>query len=483
MTERAPKPMSSLWKEIGPRWLPFADAASADLPLGRLLRLALFQVSVGLAMVLLTGTLNRVMIVELDVPAWLVAVMVALPLLFAPARALIGHRSDQHRSFLGWRRVPYILFGTGMQWGGFAIMPFALLVLSENSGPDWVGEAAAALAFLMVGLGIHTTQTAGLALANDLAPAEKRPRVVALLYVMLLLGMGAAALAFGLLLDDFTPLRLIQVVQGAAVVSLVLNVIAIWKQEPRRPHLTRHDRPRIPFRESWAALMDGTRAGRLLVATGLGTAGFAMQDVLLEPYGAEVLGLTVAETTRLTALLAAGSLAGFMLAARALQRGTDPHKIAALGALAGAVAFSAVVFAEPVGSALLFRTGTSLIGFGAGLFLVGTLTAAMDLAAEGAETPGVAARTGLAIGAWGAVQATATGLATATGGAVRDGVSALAAAGQFGPAVIDRPLGYSAVYHIEIALLFAAMIAIGPLVRHARRAPSTAKVGLADMPS
>ena len=120
-----------------PRFLPFADAATAELPLGRLLRLSLFQVSVGMAMVLLIGTLNRVMIVELGVPAWLVALMVSLPLVFAPFRALIGFRSDTHRSVLGWRRVPYIWMGTLLQFGGLAIMPFALLVLSGDT--QWPG--------------------------------------------------------------------------------------------------------------------------------------------------------------------------------------------------------------------------------------------------------------------------------------------------------------------------------------------------------
>ena len=93
---------------IGPEYLPFADVATEAVPLSRLLRLALFQVTVGAALVLLVGTLNRVMIVELAVPATLVAGMLALPLLFAPFRTLIGHRSDQHKSALGWRRVPYI---------------------------------------------------------------------------------------------------------------------------------------------------------------------------------------------------------------------------------------------------------------------------------------------------------------------------------------------------------------------------------------
>jgi BCD family chlorophyll transporter-like MFS transporter len=118
------------WVQFGPRFLPFADVATDDLPLSRLLRLSLFQVSVGIMLVLLVGTLNRVMIVELKVPASLVAIMISLPLLFAPFRALIGYRSDTHRSHLGWRRVPYMWMGTMLQFGGLSMMPFALLVLS-----------------------------------------------------------------------------------------------------------------------------------------------------------------------------------------------------------------------------------------------------------------------------------------------------------------------------------------------------------------
>ena len=181
------------WLQISLKFLPFADAATAELPLGRLLRLSLFQISVGMALAMLIGTLNRVMIVELNVPAALVATMVALPLLFAPFRALIGFRSDHHRSALGWRRVPYIWMGTLLQFGGFAVMPFALLVLGRlgqsANAPDWVGHLGAGVAFLLVGAGMHTTQTAGLALATDLSPPESRPKVVGLMYFMLLVGM------------------------------------------------------------------------------------------------------------------------------------------------------------------------------------------------------------------------------------------------------------------------------------------------------
>jgi len=461
-----------------PRFLPFADAASDDLPLARLLRLSLFQVSVGIALALLNGTLNRVMIVELGVPAWLVATMIALPLLFAPMRAFMGYHSDQHRSVLGWRRVPYIWFGTLLQYGGLAIMPFALLVLSgEGRGPAEVGQIGAAIAFLLVGAGLHSTQTAGLALATDLAPDHTRPRVVALMYVMLLLGMVGSSLVFGWLLSgEFSPLRLIQTIQGAAVVTLLLNVIALWKQEPRNLERLQEPKSETRFAIAWRDFTAPTHTRRLLATVGFGTAAFSMQDVLLEPYGGQILSMEVGATSQLTALSAGGALVAFGLAARALKRGADPLRVAAIGALMGILAFAAVVFAEPLSSAMLFRVGALLIGFGGGLFSVGTLLAAMALRKSD---------NGLALGAWGAVQATAAGVSIALGGAACNLIGELAVRGEMGPALASPATGYMFVYHFEIALLFAALIAVGPLTRRqASRgtADRDGRLGLAELP-
>ena len=212
--------------------------------------------------------------------------MVSLPLVFAPFRALIGFRSDKHRSVLGWRRVPYIWMGTLLQFGGFAIMPFALLVLSgDRRRPAVYGQFGAALAFLLVGAGLHTTQTAGLALATDLAPPESRPRVVALLYVMLLVGMVGSALIFGALLaqlqrDPADPGR-----PGRRLSHAAQHRRAV-EAGGARPVADRRRRARgrasaSPGRSS------ANRGGsiRVLVAVALGTAAFSMQDILLEPYG------------------------------------------------------------------------------------------------------------------------------------------------------------------------------------------------------
>ena len=471
----------AFWNRLGARFLPFADAATKELPLGRLLRLSLFQVSVGMAAVLLTGTLNRVMIVELGMSASVVAAMVSLPLLFAPLRALIGFRSDTHQSLLGWKRVPYMWFGTLMQFGGLALLPFALLVMTGGgNGPAIVGQLGAGLAFLLVGAGMHTTQTAGLALATDLASEESRPRVVALLYVMLLLGTLVSAIVIGRLLADFTPTKLVQIVQGAAALTMLLNVIALWKQEARKRTPTAQRVARPPFREIWAAFIARPRTMRLLVAVGLGAAAFSMQDVLLEPYGGQILGLTVGATTSLTALWATGMLAGFAYAARRLGQGADPHRLAGFGGVAGMAAFLFVIFAGPLGSPLLLAIGAVFIGCGAGLFSVGTLTAAMAI--TDAEPDGT--RTGLALGAWGAVQATSGGLAIALGAFARDAISAAAVANDLGPTLAGPATGYVFVYGFEILLLLGTLVALGPLVgRSDMSTRSPAPFGLCEFPT
>lgn len=472
-------------KHLTLRFLPFADAASDGLPMGQLLRLSLFQVSVGMATVMLLGTLNRVMIVELSVPATIVAAMIALPVLIAPFRALLGFRSDNHRSAIGWKRIPYLWFGSLWQMGGLAVMPFALLVLSgeQTVGPPWAGEVLAALAFLMTGLGLHMTQTAGLALATDRADEATRPRVVALLYVMFLLGMGLSAVVIGWLLRDFSSLTLVRVVQGAAVVGIVLNLVALWKQEKVRP-MSREERaaPRPSFRDAWADLMRGGEAGRLLAVVFIGTMALNMQDVLLEPYGGEILGLSVSATTLLTAFWATGALAGFALAGRMLSRGSAHYRIAALGLVVGVCAFSAVIFAAPMDSAGIFFAGAVLIGLGGGLFAVSTLIAAMSM------TPGGLAGHGLALGAWGAAQATAAGLAIAIGGGLRDWTDTLARSGAWGEALNSPATGYSIVYHVEIGLLFLTLAFLGPLVglnRHSLKSQSqeSDRIGLADFPT
>jgi BCD family chlorophyll transporter-like MFS transporter len=278
---------------------------------------------------------------------------------------------------------------------------------------------------------------------------------------MLLVGVLISALLFGVLLSHFTVQKLIQVIQGAALMTMILNGAALWKQEPRRA-LMGVVETAGSFRSSMAELMAEPQARRRLVAVALGTIAFSLQDVLLEPYGGQVLGLPVAATTALTALLAVGGLCGFVLGGWLLSRKVDQHRVAAIGTLVGLFAFSCVIFSAPMRAPALFAVGTTLIGGGAALFLVGTLSSAVDASGK--------IRVGLKLGSWGAVQAFAAGTAIAAGGLLHDAVAHLALKGAFGTSVVGTATGYEAVYALEMVLLFATLIVLGPLVRFSRTA-------------
>jgi len=471
--------VARLVTRFGARVLPFADVATTELPLPRLLRLGLLQFTVALATTLLAGTLNRVMIVEMKMPALLVGVMLAIPLLTAPLRAFIGYKSDTHVSVLGWRRVPYIWFGTMLQFGGLAIMPVALHIMSgDTQGSPNVGVFFSFFAFLCTGLGSHMVQTAGLALATDITPVRDQPRVVALLYVMLLIGMVVASVGYGAMLRHYNKVILIQVIQGAAELTLLLNIFAVWQQEARGSAPTKA--PAVaapPFLVAWRQFAgEAPQLVRLLVAVGLGSFAFTLQDVLLEPYGGQVLHLGVAATTLLTAIMACGAIASFAIASRRAQAGADPIRLCGVGAVIGMFGFALIILSAPIEAPALLMAGALLIGFGNGLFSIGTLLRVMALPHRGEH--------GLALGAWGAVQATAAGLAMLVAGGIRDGFAAVTAQG--GPSAAASALpgaGYLAVYFVALAGLLVLLVVLGPLAARSRAEVRPVPFGIAEFPA
>ena len=469
--------------KISKNILPFSDAGSSNFSLLQLMRLSLFQISVGMATVMLAGTLNRVMIVELLVPATLVAVMIAIPVLIAPLRTFYGYKSDTYKSFIGWKRIPYMWFGSLFQFGGLAIMPFAIIILSgdQTVGPSWAGEVLVAIAFLFTGIGIHITQTVGLALAADRATKENRPRVVAFLYFMFLFGMGISAIIIGTLLADFSKLRLIQVVQGSAVVTLVLNLVAVWRQE-RIINDSRKCEPGVDkFFLSWKKFISDRKTNSLIWVVFWGTLAFSMQDVLLEPYGGQILGLSVSETTNLTGIWALGALLGLALAANNSKKTVSSVSNAMMALLIGIVGFSAIIFSSPMQFPFLYYLGTLFIGFGTGLFSVSLLIIAMALSSK------INLGSGFILGSWGAAQALGAGLGIAIGGILRDVVNKIAVSGYFGSTFQNDSIGYIFVYHLEILFIFITLIALGMLSQelNKRKIKDTDQksFGLSEIPS
>ena len=444
--------------KISKNILPFSDAGSVNFSLFQLLRLSLFQISVGMATVMLAGTLNRVMIVELLVPASLVAIMIAIPVLIAPLRTFYGHKSDTYKSFIGWKRIPYMWFGSLFQFGGLAIMPFAIIILSgdQTVGPSWAGEVLVAIAFLFTGIGMHITQTVGLALAADKATKENRPRVVALLYFMFLFGMGISAVVIGILLADFSKLRLIQVVQGSAVLTLILNLVAVWRQEQIIINQQKNDKSE-KFFLSWKKFISDRKTNSLIWVVFWGTLAFSMQDVLLEPYGGQILGLSVSETTNLTGVWALGALLGLALAANNSKKTVSSVSNAMTALLIGIVGFSAIIFSSPMQFPFLYFLGTLFIGFGTGLFSVSLLIIAMALSSK------TNLGSGFILGSWGAAQAIGAGLGIAVGGILRDVVNKIALSGYLGSTFENNSIGYIFVYHLEILFIFITLIVLGML--------------------
>jgi BCD family chlorophyll transporter-like MFS transporter len=224
---------------------------------------------------------------------------------------------------------------------------------------------------------------------------------------------------------------------------------------------------------------------RFLWTLALGTMAFNMQDIVLEPYAAEILKPDVGMTSALTALSSGGALLAFLLSARWLSGGLHACRLASLGVLLGLPAFAMVIFSGPLEAAWLFRCGVGLVGFSGGLFSVGMLVNAMGM---GQDRDQGTSHAGLVMGTWGAVQATSAGAAMAMGGAVRDGVSALAMSGAMGEALVTPITAYSFVYHLEIYLLFVVLVALGPMLRASGRktaadnTTSPTPFGLAQLP-
>ena len=468
--------------KISKNILPFSDAGSTNFSLFQLLRLSLFQISVGMATVMLAGTLNRVMIVELLVPASLVAIMIAIPVLIAPLRTFYGHKSDTYKSFIGWKRIPYMWFGSLFQFGGLAIMPFAIIILSgdQTVGPSWAGEVLVAIAFLFTGIGMHITQTVGLALAADRATKENRPRVVALLYFMFLFGMGISAVVIGILLADFSKLRLIQVVQGSAVLTLILNLVAVWRQEQIIINQQKNDKSE-KFFLSWKKFISDRKTNSLIWVVFWGTLAFSMQDVLLEPYGGQILGLSVSETTNLTGVWALGALLGLALAANNSKKTVSSVSNAMTALLIGIVGFSAIIFSSPMQFPFLYFLGTLFIGFGTGLFSVSLLIIAMALSAK------TNLGSGFILGSWGAAQAIGAGLGIAVGGILRDVVNKIALSGYLGSTFENNSIGYIFVYHLEILFIFITLIVLGMLSQEINKRKikdhTQKSFGLTEIPS
>lgn len=382
-----------------------------------IIRLGLIQFGIGLSLAPISGTLNRVLITDLDIPAVAVGYLISIHYFISPVRAMIGYRSDKARSEGKWR-TPYVVLGGMLTFGGLSTAPFALILLSGDGTINFgIAMVICTLIFIAYGAGINIIETIYLALVSDITPPKQRGPVLAFLWMMLILGTIVSAVIVSGLLVDYSHDRLVRVMQTSALVFVGLTVIALWGQERLRPDgsiISELETVRVRL-SLWASLkmLAGQRVlQELFVMIFIATMAFATHDVLLEPYGGEVLNMSVSATMQLTALWGVMTIVGVGSAALLLWKRATPTTLIVLGSVFGLLGFGVISYASDAMLVNPFRFGVAFISAGRGLFLVGSVILVMSLTDVN--------HAGLFLGVWGIVQAMAQGIGVIGGGLARD---------------------------------------------------------------
>ncbi|MBT3714078.1 MAG: MFS transporter, partial [Anaerolineae bacterium] len=329
------------------------------------IRLAFFPIAYGLSGALIGGTLNRIMIAEMEMPASLVGLFFAIPLLVSPARVWFGYRSDGFMLF-GKRREPYIVLGALLI--GLGIISIA--TLSINLAGSAMLTIGVLIAFLIYGVGRNLGHNTFQALVADRFTGEaERGRAVTMYEVATLLGLIAGAGGLGKALENYDPASLTQVAIGVAVIVLVLATFAAVKQEPHGDdvNVAVASASKMPFKQVLQEVVLPDKQIRsffiLVLFTFLGTLA---QDVLLEPYGALVLGMPVGDTTRLTMFWGIGVMLAMILSGTVFIKWLGYMKVMRIGMVSSALVFVALILLGMSGNAGAFKSIVFVMGFGTG---------------------------------------------------------------------------------------------------------------------
>ena len=370
-----------------------------------IVRLGLVQTALGAIVVLTTSTLNRVMVVELALPAMVPGLLVALHYALQILRPKLGHGSD-----VGGRRTPWII-------GGMAVL--AAGGVAAAAGTAWMatnlvaGIALAVVAFAMIGVGVGAAGTSLLVLLAKRVQPDRRAAAATVVWIMMIAGFAVTAGVAGHLLDPFSPARLVLVSAGVAGAALLLTLVAVFGVEgsgAAAAPTSDAQATRPSFRKALAQVWDDAQARRFTVFVFLSMLAYSLQDLILEPFAGTVFGFTPGESTKLGGLQHGGVMAGMILVAvsGSVFRGS---RVSALrtwtvgGCLVSAVALFGLATAGPVGTAWPLRATVFLLGMANGAFAVAAIGSMMALA--GAGGPG---REGVRMGLWGAAQAIAFGV-------------------------------------------------------------------------
>ncbi len=402
----------------------------------RLLRLGLRQFAAGMLSILALGILNRVMKVELGIDLGLVSLVIGLHYFAAPVAIALGNRSDQ-RPYFGRHRTPYILAGAALSAMMTAAAPHVALWIgtSQASAPSL---AAGAVVFLLMGIGIYSAGTAYLALLTDLTSEAQRGRSVSVVWSMMMLGILAGVFLGVGLLDSYNADALRRLFYVMAALLAGLTVLAVIGQEPRRDGPPSAEA--VSTADAWRLLARSRETRRFFAFLFVGILFLFLQQVVLEPFGGDVLGLDVRQTTMFNAYQMTGVLLGMLVGGAWISKRLGDRGTAWIGLALAAASFALLGYSSLVVAGWLVAPAIGLMGLGMGFFNVGGLAMMMSMSTF--------ARTGLYMGAWTLAQALANGTASIGGGWLHDAVLGLSGA---------EPVAYASVFLVESLGLVMAM--------------------------
>ena len=406
-----------------------------------IVRLGLVQASLGSIVVLTTSTLNRVMVVELALPAILPGVLVALHYFVQISRPRFGHGSD-----LGGRRTPWIIGGMAVLGAGGVLATVATSLMASS---QFLGTLLAVLAFLLIGIGVGACGTCLLVLLAAKVHPERRAAAATITWIMMIAGFAITAGVVGSILDPFSFGRLIAIAASVALFALVATVLALWGIEGQRavpdapPETTSAER-RQQFFDALRDVLDEPQTRRFGLFVFVSMLAYSAQDLVLEPFAGAVLGLTPGESTKLGGTQHGGVLVGMLVVAilgsvRALNSRLVLRVCMIVGCLSSAALLGALALAGFVGASWPIQANVFALGIANGAFAVAAIGSMMALVSQGHEN-----RDGTRMGVWGAAQAMAFGLGGILGTAAVDVTRLLTG---------SVPLAYAIVF-IAQALMF-----------------------------
>ena len=371
------------------------------------MRLGLVQMALGAIVVLITSTLNRLMIVELALPAILPGFLVALHYGIQITRPNWGFRSDK-----GGRRTPWVIAGIILLGLGGFIAAGAIPLMETRFT---IGLVISIIAYAMIGLGVGASGTSLLALLATSTAPRRRAAAATITWLMMIAGIAITAGVSGALLEPYSHALMLKIVACVVIISVVITIFAILGIEKQGSTIL--DQKNMPFLEGIKEIWGERKARNFSIFVFLSMTAYFMQELILEPYAGLVFGFTPGESTSLSGVQNGGVFLG-MISVGVLCTGLNLGSLRSwviAGCIGSALSLSLIAVLGLSGSQSQLTIAVISLGFFNGMFAVGAIGSMMSLAGQGRN-----GREGTRVGIWGAAQAIAAGFGGLLGASLVD---------------------------------------------------------------